>query len=152
MAEDIEDFIARAITDPESVVEGWPQEARINHQTRAVMSLLYVMIGPDREGHYAGTPATQALMDNAALRGSVARLMGTVLELRASRDEWKRKAADAAATLGRNRVATNAAGDEVVKLRRLLAGAALFGGLPDNLLAEIAEAIPGYDKMEAPRG
>lgn len=66
--------------------------------------------------------------------------------------EWKRKANDAAATLGHNRVATNAAGDQVAKLRRLLAGAALFGGLPDNLMAEIADAIPGYDKMEAPRG
>lgn len=44
-------------------------------------------------------------------------------EVTRERDEWKRKATDAAATLGFNRTATKAAGEEVARLRAELAEA-----------------------------
>lgn len=93
-AESIEKFIERAIADPSSVLErDYPLEPPARHSTRAVMSLLAVMFGPDPEGFYPGTPATRALMDNAQLRSMVTTLEQDVIM-------WRNRARDAEKALG----------------------------------------------------
>lgn len=96
MTDTIEQFIARAIGDPGSILEREPDESVSQWSTRAVMGLLRVMYGPDSEGFYSGTPASRALLENAELRG---------------------KLADAESRLGFNRKATKVCGEEVVQLR-----------------------------------
>lgn len=93
MAESVEDYIARAIGDPGSIVERYENEPTARWSARAVGLLLSVMFGPDSKGYYAGTPATEALMDNAQLRGSVARLHEDV-------EMWRRRAREAGWRLG----------------------------------------------------
>lgn len=138
MAESIESFIARAIEDPGSVLEQEHYgEPTVRHATRAVMSILQVMYGPDSKGFYAGTPATRALMDNAGLRTQVETLVQDV-------DMWRRRAS---ASEGGEKAARLAA-ERVGRLENLLALAARQGQLPTWLLEQIGEAMPDLAKME----
>lgn len=63
------DQIAQAIGDPGSITARLPDETVTRWCGRAVQELLATAIGVDKEGHYAGTPASRALMMHAELRG-----------------------------------------------------------------------------------
>jgi hypothetical protein len=62
-----ESVLAGVIADPESVTERLPGEPVKHWCARAVMAALSTLFGPDAEGHYNGTPASRAMMQNAVL-------------------------------------------------------------------------------------
>ena len=62
-----ESVLAAVIADPESVTERLPGEPVKHWCARAVMAALSTLFGPDAEGHYNGTPASRAMMQNAIL-------------------------------------------------------------------------------------
>jgi hypothetical protein len=62
------DAIAQAIGDPGSITPRGDDKTVTRWATRAVAAILATALGVDREGHYPGTPATLALLENAGLR------------------------------------------------------------------------------------
>lgn len=70
-----QDIIRRAVSDPGSIVpRGDNYEEPIPHwSARAVIEILQVTHGVDPDAVYSGTPASNALMENATLRGKLAR-------------------------------------------------------------------------------
>jgi hypothetical protein len=70
-----QDVIRRAVGDPGSIVpRGDNFEEPITHwSARAVIEILQVTHGVDPDAVYSGTPASNALMENATLRGKLAR-------------------------------------------------------------------------------
>jgi hypothetical protein len=67
------EILRQAVNDPGSIVpRGDNFEEPLGHwQARAVIEILQVTHGVDPDGVYAGTPASNALMEHATLRGKL---------------------------------------------------------------------------------
>lgn len=73
-----ESVLAAVIADPESVTERLPGEPVKHWCARAVMAALSTLFGPDAEGHYNGTPASRAMMQNAVLLAQRERVLDLI--------------------------------------------------------------------------
>lgn len=93
MAETLEDAIARAIGDPGSILDRYPEETVTRWSTRAVLSLFDLVAGVDQDAFRPGTPGTRALMENAQLRATQETLLQDIIM-------WRNRARDAEKALG----------------------------------------------------
>ncbi len=72
MTETFEQVLRRAIGDPGSITPRLNDEESVTHwSARAVSEILRVTHGTDPHGHFPGTPATEALLENCSLRAAL---------------------------------------------------------------------------------
>lgn len=132
MAEKIEDFVARAIGDPGSVLDRYTGETVARWSTRAVMTMFEAVgTGSELHDYEIGSPATRMLMENAQMRAYQGVLEQDV-------KMWARRAG---AAEGGQKAAAEAL-EQVELLENLLVLATGQVELPLWLMERIVEAIP----------